>query len=102
MARSKPKEIVFGWCLSNKHDQCRMKYGENIVCVCGCDNHGVTRTAQNKKYQAEADAIIARINSANKGSGATRADYTRTGNLVKLKPNLDADTIEELERRRRK
>ncbi len=97
------KEITFGWCLKGQHRQCRMAYGDNIKCICKCEDHGVDRKADKKMSNEQVKDIVARINASQMTGGSTRADWTKDGYAGYVaKPNYDADTIEELERRRRK
>lgn len=97
------KEITFGWCLTGKHRQCRKQYGQNIKCICPCEDHGADRVADEKLSQQQVKDVVARINASQYAGGTTREDWTRDGYVrVQVKPNYDADTIEELERRRRK
>lgn len=97
------KEITFGWCLTGKHRQCRMQYGQNIKCICKCEDHGLDRKADEKLSAEQVKDVVARINASQRVGGTTRGDWTRDGRVrVKVEPRLDADTIEELERRRRK
>lgn len=102
-ARKPVKEITFGWCLSDKHEDCRVRYGDNIVCICDCENHGVNRKQSQEESDRQVKEITERLNGFGKdGARPTRSDFTRDGYNYKaaVVVHRDAETIEELERRR--
>lgn len=115
------KEIVFGWCQTGRHENCRVQYGDNIFCICEeCPGrHGTVHASNKKLSQQTVKEVIARVNATQTGGDRERvssyknpdwsaseivdgAGYNVPKKKVYIKPNLDADTIEELERRRRK
>lgn len=114
------KEIVFGWCQTNRHENCRVQYGDNIFCICeDCPGrHGTIHASSKKLSQQTVKEVIARVNATQTGGRERVSSYKNPDGSseiakgagynapvekkVYVKPNLDADTIEELERRRRK